>query len=68
MNTAGRYALIQKQHAHIRDIAATIYKGGGTDPDVEIDEDAEVLKADDGSGAYVQAWLWVDASNYERND
>ena len=28
--------------------------------DIEIDEDVSVSTAEDGSGAWVRAWLWVD--------
>ncbi len=29
--------------------------------DLEIDLDAKVSRAEDGSGAWVQAWVWVPA-------
>jgi hypothetical protein len=29
--------------------------------DVEIDNDAETSEAEDGTGSWVQAWVWVSA-------
>ena len=39
---------------------------GLADPDIEIDADAKVSIAEDGSGAWVRAWLWVDRHQFER--
>jgi hypothetical protein len=32
---------------------------------IEVDETAEVSVADDGTGAYVQCWMWIDAEEIE---
>jgi hypothetical protein len=50
----------QERHLRIRQIAVRVWLGRSADPDIEIDADASVSIAADGSGAWVQAWLWVD--------
>ena len=50
----------------IRAAAARVWLGHSADPDIEIDADAKVSIAGDGSGAFVQAWLWVDSGEFER--
>lgn len=34
----------------------------GKDGEIEVDQDALISESEDG-GAYVQAWVWVDAEN-----
>ena len=54
----------RERHLRIRQIAARVWLGGSADPDIEIDADAPVSIAADGSGAWVQAWLWVDGEHF----
>ncbi len=54
----------QERHQRIRQIAARAWLRGSADPDIEIDADAQVSIAADGSGAWVQAWLWVDGEHF----
>ena len=53
-----------EEAARMRSIAAHLWLGKSADPDIEIDTDAEVAIAEDRSGAWVQAWLWVDAEHF----
>ena len=52
-----------ERYRRIREIAARVWLGHSADPDIEIDADAAVSTAPDGSGAWVQAWLWVDGEH-----
>ena len=52
----------------IRRAAARVWLGHSADPDIEFDADARVSIAEDGSGAFVHAWLWVDSGEFERED
>ncbi len=54
----------QERHQRIRQTAARVWLGGSADPDIEIDGDASISIAADGSGAWVQAWLWVDGEHF----
>lgn len=36
-----------------------------TTDDLEIDEHVRVSEAEDGSGAWVRAWVWVDSPEEE---
>jgi len=42
----------------VREEARALYAAHSND-DIEVAEGAEVSRAEDGSGAFVQAWLWV---------
>ena len=53
----------QEHYQRIRRVAARVWLGSSADPDIEIDADAPVSIADDESGAWIQAWLWVDGEH-----
>ena len=54
----------EDEAARIRSVAARLWLGKSADPDIQIDADAEVAIAEDRSGAWVQAWLWVDFEHF----
>jgi hypothetical protein len=54
----------QNEEDRIRLAAARVWLGKSGDPDIEIDADAKVSIAEDGTGAWVQAWLWVDHDQF----
>ena len=56
----------EERHLWIRQVAARVWLGRSADPDIEIDADAQVCIASDGSGAWVQAWLWVDGEHFAK--
>ncbi len=68
-NVGERTVLEDKERLdRIRRIAARVWLGGSADPDIEIDADAQVSIAEDGSGAWVQAWLWVASEQLEEGE
>jgi hypothetical protein len=56
------YAKERKAWDQYRGLAKDQYEDEGT---LEIDDNAIVSRCDDGAGAYVQAWVWVQAENLE---
>ncbi len=36
--------------------------------DIEQDEDVSISRAEDGSGAFVRAWVWVAAEHADEGD
>ena len=56
-------AITPEQRIHLREIAQEQY---GSEGSCEIDEDAIVSASD--SGAYVQAWVWVDRNEEEEDE
>jgi hypothetical protein len=47
--------------AHARSTASGDSHPYSGDHDVQVFDDAEILPTDDGSGTWVQAWVWVPA-------
>lgn len=45
-----------------RDEAIELARAVYADGDINIDDDAEISEAEDGSGCWVSAWVWVSAS------
>lgn len=48
---------------YYREQAINLYQKGG---ECEIDSNAVVSRSEDGSGAYVQAWVWVETPFYAK--
>jgi len=40
----------------------------GSNDDVEIDDDAQISRNDEGSGSFVQAWVWVNHAEFQPED
>ena len=55
----------EDEEERIRLAAARVWLGKSADPDIEIDSDAKVSIAEDSSGAWVQARLWVDRNQFD---
>jgi hypothetical protein len=56
----------EERRLRIRQVAARVWLGRSADPDIEIDADAQVSIAADGSGAWIQAWLWLDGEHFAK--
>lgn len=51
-------AMSQAEKAELVDRARTLH----ADDDLEIDDNAATSEAEDGSGTWVAAWVWVPAA------
>lgn len=54
----------EARRSRLRGYAAEIWE----DNELNIDDDAKLSEAEDGSGAWVQAWVWIDFEEEDNND